>query len=69
VGVAPTFSRGENKIEAHLLDFEDDLYGRSVEVGFLQRIRGERRFSGVEELKEQIRRDVQETRRITQRSG
>ncbi len=69
VGVAPTFARGENKIEAHLLDFEDDLYGRSVEVGFLQRIRGERRFSGVEELKEQIGRDVQETRRITQRSG
>ncbi|MEJ7840954.1 MAG: bifunctional riboflavin kinase/FAD synthetase [Rubrobacter sp.] len=69
VGVAPTFGREENRIEAHLLDFEDDLYGRSVEVGFLERIRGERRFSGVEELKEQIGRDVQETRRITQRSG
>ena len=69
VGVAPTFGREESKIEAHLLDFEGDLYGRLVDVMFLQRIRGERRFSGVEELKEQIGRDVEEARRITHRSG
>ncbi len=65
VGVAPTFERGESKIEAHLLDFEGDLYGRIVEVLFLHRIRGERKFSGVEELKEQIGRDVEEARRLT----
>ena len=69
VGVAPTFERGENRIEAHLLDFAGDLYGRIVEVAFLQRIRGERRFSGVEELKEQIRKDVEEAWRITQEAG
>lgn len=66
VGVAPTFGRGESKIEAHLLDFEGDLYGRIVEVRFLQRIRGEKRFSGVEELKEQIGRDANEARRLAE---
>ena len=64
VGVAPTFGREESKIEAHLLDFEGDLYGRIVEVRFLQRIRGERKFSGIEELKEQIGRDAEEARRL-----
>ena len=65
VGVAPTFERGENRIEAHVLDFGGDLYGRIVEVIFIQRIRGERRFGGVGELKEQIGRDVEEARRLT----
>ena len=64
VGWAPTFDRGESRVEAHLLDFEGDLYGRVVDVGFLRRIRGEKRFSGVEELKAQISRDVEEARRI-----
>jgi riboflavin kinase/FMN adenylyltransferase len=69
VGVAPTFERGENRIEAHLLDFSEDLYGQMVDVVFLQRIRGERRFSGVGELKERIGRDVEVARRITEEAA
>ncbi len=65
VGVAPTFERGENRIEAYLIDFDGDLYGRIVDVSFVRRIRPEKRFSGVEELKEQIARDVDQARRIT----
>ena len=65
VGVAPTFARGDSRVEAYLLDFEGDLYGRVVDVGFVWRIRPEKRFSGVEELKEQIARDVEQARRIT----
>jgi riboflavin kinase / FMN adenylyltransferase len=65
VGVAPTFGRTESRVEAYLLDFEGDLYGRVVDVGFVKRIREERRFSGVDELIGQIRRDVEETRIIT----
>jgi riboflavin kinase/FMN adenylyltransferase len=65
VGVAPTFARDESRVEAHLLDFSGDLYGREVDVSFVRRIRGEKRFSGVGELKEQIARDVEEARRIT----
>jgi len=62
VGVAPTFGRVESRVEAHLLDFEGDLYGRVVDVGFMKRIREERRFSGIDELTGQIRRDVEEAR-------
>ena len=65
VGVAPTFERGESRVEAYLLDFQGDLYDRIVDVSFAHRIRSERRFRGVEELKEQIARDVEEARRIT----
>jgi riboflavin kinase / FMN adenylyltransferase len=65
IGVAPTFERGESRVEAYLLDFDGDLYGRVVDVEFVGRIRPEKRFSGVEELKEQITRDVEEAREIT----
>ncbi len=63
VGEAPTFARGESRVEAYLLDFEGDLYGREVDVGFLEKIRDEKRFSGVDELREQISRDVREATR------
>ena len=65
VGVAPTFERGEGRVEAHLLDFEGDLYGTIMDVSFVWRIRLEKRFSGVQELKAQIARDVDEARRLT----
>jgi riboflavin kinase/FMN adenylyltransferase len=64
VGVAPTFGRAESRVEAYLLDFDGDLYGRVVDVGFTRRIRGEKKFSGVEELKAQIRSDVATARRL-----
>jgi riboflavin kinase/FMN adenylyltransferase len=69
VGVAPTFARHESRVEAHLLDFERDLYGRVVDVGFAVRIREEKRFSGVDELKEQIARDVEEARRLARETA
>ena len=69
VGVAPTFGRAESRIEAYLLDFEGDLYGRVVDVSFAMRIREERRFSGIDELTEQIRRDVDEARVISDGMG
>ncbi len=64
VGLAPTFGRGESKVEAYLLDFEGDIYGEVVDVSFTHRIRPEKKFSGVEELKSQIARDVEEARRL-----
>ena len=68
IGVAPTFGPGESRVEAYLIDFEDDLYGRVVDVSFVRRIRPDKTFSGVEELKEQIARDVDEARRMTNRT-
>jgi riboflavin kinase / FMN adenylyltransferase len=64
VGVAPTFGRAESRVEAYLLDFEGNIYGSVVDVGFVRRIREERRFSGIDELTGQIRRDVEEARLI-----
>jgi riboflavin kinase/FMN adenylyltransferase len=65
VGVAPTFGRGESRIEAYLIGFAGDLYGCVVDVSFVRRIRPEKSFSGVAELTEQIARDVEEAWRIT----
>jgi len=64
VGVAPTFGRRDSRVEAHLLDYEGDLYGKVVDVTFVERLRPEKRFSRTGELKEQIARDVAEARRI-----
>ncbi|MDQ3862467.1 MAG: bifunctional riboflavin kinase/FAD synthetase [Actinomycetota bacterium] len=69
VGVAPTFQRAESRVEAYLIDFAGDLYGRVVDVSFARRIRDERRFSSIEELTGQIQRDVQEARVITASLG
>ena len=65
VGVRPTFKTGRGLlIEAYLLDFEGDIYGRELRLEFLQRLRGERRFETVEALVTQTGADVEETRRI-----
>ena len=65
IGVRPTFVTGRGLlVEAYLLDFEDDLYGRELRLDFLERIRGERRFDSAEALIEQMRRDVEEVARL-----
>ncbi len=65
VGVRPTFESGRGVlIEAHLIDFDDDLYGRTIRIAFLARLRGERRFDSVEALVEQMHVDVADARRI-----
>lgn len=61
VGVRPTIAGQERRIEAHLLHYPGgDLYGEPMSLEFLQRVRGEKKFSGVDELKAQIGRDVEE---------
>lgn len=64
VGEAPTFERRERRVEAYLIGFEGDLYGKVVDVSFLEKLRGERRFSGIDELKVQIGCDVEEARGV-----
>ncbi|HZH25092.1 MAG TPA: bifunctional riboflavin kinase/FAD synthetase [Solirubrobacteraceae bacterium] len=65
VGVRPTFVTGRGLlVEAYLLDFEGDLYGRELRLEFLDRLRGELRFESVDELVVQMQRDVETTRRI-----
>ena len=62
VGVRPTFGETELAIEAHVLDFAGDIYGRRLRVAFLRRIRDERRFPSVEALRAQIAEDVRAAR-------
>jgi riboflavin kinase/FMN adenylyltransferase len=57
IGFRPTFGVSARTIEAHLLDFEGDLYGESIELHFIDRIREERRFDGIESLTTQIAAD------------
>jgi riboflavin kinase / FMN adenylyltransferase len=64
VGVAPTFERRDSRVEAYLLGYEGDLYGKVVDVTFVERLRPEKRFSGAGELKAQIARDVTEARKV-----
>lgn len=62
VGVRPTFAGMQRRVEAHLLDYEGDLYGRVLQLEFVERLRGEQRFSGVEALVAQIRDDAAQAR-------
>jgi riboflavin kinase/FMN adenylyltransferase len=65
VGVRPTFETGRGLlVEAHLIDFDGDLYERTLRIAFISRLRGERRFAGVEELIAQMHRDVEAAREL-----
>jgi riboflavin kinase/FMN adenylyltransferase len=65
VGVRPTFDSGRGVlIETYLIDREEDLYGHTLRVAFVERLRGEKRFAGVEELIVQMRLDVEDARRV-----
>lgn len=61
VGVNLTFDpAGDPRVEAHLLDFDGDLYGERMEVRFVERLRGMVAFSGVEALVERVHEDIRE---------
>jgi riboflavin kinase/FMN adenylyltransferase len=65
IGVRPTFVTGRGLlVEAFLLDFDGDIYGRELRLDFIHRLRGEKRFDSVDALVEQMHRDVAETERI-----
>jgi riboflavin kinase / FMN adenylyltransferase len=68
VGIRPTFETGRGLlIESYLIDFDGDLYGQNLRVAFVKRLRGERRFPGVEELVAAMNRDVAEAREVLAR--
>lgn len=65
VGTNPTFGEQELKVEVHLIDFRHPIYGEALEVDFVSRLRDVRPFSGIEELKEQLVKDVAAARAAT----
>ncbi len=62
VGTNPTFSGRERRVEAFVLDVDEDLYGEQVALDFVSRLRGMERFDSIEQLLEQMERDVLATR-------
>lgn len=63
IGLRPTFQTGRGVlIEAYVLDFDGDLYGQEISLTFVERLRGEERFDGIDPLIAQMQRDVAATR-------
>lgn len=68
VGTRPTFGGGEETIEVHLLDTNEDLYGKTMRVQFIDRLRSEQHFDSVEDLVQQITSDVDQAREVLESS-
>jgi riboflavin kinase/FMN adenylyltransferase len=64
IGPAPTLNVHEPRVEAHLLDFDSDLYGRELALGLMERLRPIEAFPDTQALSRQIRRDCEQTRRL-----
>jgi riboflavin kinase/FMN adenylyltransferase len=70
IGTRPTFESGsEHVIETHLMDFDRDLYGNRLRLGFVQRLRDEKKFDAVDALTRQIERDRANARDLFARMG
>jgi riboflavin kinase/FMN adenylyltransferase len=63
VGRRPTVNGTDERLEAHLFDFDEDLYGQTLEIEFVARIRPEQKFEGLDALKARIALDAEEARR------
>jgi riboflavin kinase / FMN adenylyltransferase len=66
VGTRPTTGSGEMRAEVHVHDWQGDLYGQRLRVHWVQRLRGETRFAGIEPLRAQLARDVEDSKRCLQ---
>jgi riboflavin kinase/FMN adenylyltransferase len=58
IGTNPTFGDNRRVVEVYIVDYEKDLYGKEIEIEFVERLRGEKRFDSADELKQQIAEDV-----------
>jgi riboflavin kinase/FMN adenylyltransferase len=64
IGPNPTFGDRARKVEVHILDFENSIYGRPIEVDFIKRLRDIRQFDSPEQLKQQLMDDIADARRV-----
>jgi len=70
IGKRPTFDRGDEVVlEAHLFDFEGDLYGKHLRVQLIERLRGEQKFASLDALKTQIAQDCEKAKVILSKEG
>ena len=66
IGVNPTFNGDARKIETHIFDFDEDVYGKKAIVCFFKRIRSEKKFEGMNELIEQLNEDKSRCRKYAE---
>jgi len=64
IGMRPTFAETARSIEAHIFDFNRDIYGQRVKLELIERIRGERKFDSPEALRSQIGQDLSKAKEI-----
>ncbi len=64
IGYNPTFGGDRLVAETHIFDFDDDIYGRPIKINLLRHLRGEKKFSGPDELASQIRRDIEVAQKV-----
>ena len=64
IGYSPTFNDHQFTVEVHLLNFSENIYGQKIRVNFIQRIRNEKKFVGIADLKEQIHQDIKTAHKI-----
>jgi riboflavin kinase/FMN adenylyltransferase len=69
IGYSPTFDDRKFTVEVHLIDFNENLYGKHIRINFVKRLRDEQRFETLPELSTQIRKDISEARNILSVSG
>ncbi len=64
IGYSPTFDDHVFTVEVHILDFNENIYNQKIRVNFINRIRDEKKFAGISELSDQIKKDVETAREI-----
>jgi riboflavin kinase/FMN adenylyltransferase len=64
VGTRPTFGKNQLLVETHIINFNDDIYGNTIRVSFIDRLRDEKRFANVESLIAQISTDVESAKKV-----
>ena len=64
VGTRPTFGKGDPVVEAFILNYQGNLYGRQIRLEFIHKLRDEIKYDTVQELKVQIKKDVEETKSV-----
>lgn len=64
IGYSPTFDDHLFTVEVHILDFNHDIYQQDIRVNLIEKLRDEKKFSGIAELSEQIRKDIEKARTI-----
>ena len=69
IGRRPTFGANTRTVETYLLDYQGNLYGRQLKIDVVERLRGEKRFDTIEELKKQITEDIKQGRTILSSRG